>query len=49
MNIQYGNMLIEKIMTNAKKIAGGLHPPAEPEIMMKLFPNIDYHYLTNTC
>ena len=41
-NIQYGNMLIEKIMTNAKKIAGGLQPTAEPENMMKRFPNIDY-------
>ena len=40
-NIQYGNMLIEKIMTNAKKIAGGLQPTAEPKNIMKRFPNID--------
>ena len=41
-NIQYGNMLIEKIKTNAKKIAGGLQPTAEPENVMGRFPNIDF-------
>ena len=41
-NIQYGNMLIENITTDAKKIAGGLQPTAEPENVMKRFPNIDF-------
>ena len=41
-NIQYGNSLMEKISTTAKRIAGGLQPTAEPKNMFKRFSNIDY-------
>ena len=41
-NIQYGNMLVEKISTSAKKIAGGLQPTGEPKQMLTRFPNVDF-------
>jgi len=41
-NIQYGNMLVEKIFTPAKKIAGGLQPTGDPKHMPIRFPNIDF-------
>ena len=41
-NIQYGNILVEKIFTSSKKIAGGLQPTGEPEHMPIRFPNIDF-------
>ena len=41
-NIQYGNMLVEKIFTSAKKIAGGLQPTGEPKQMLTRFPNVDF-------
>ena len=41
-NIQYGNMLVEKIFTSAKKIAGGLQPTGDPKHMPIRFPNIDF-------
>tara|TARA_Y100000310_G_scaffold165155_1_gene164912 strand:+ start:8439 stop:9923 length:1485 start_codon:yes stop_codon:yes gene_type:complete len=41
-NIQYGNMLVEKIFTSAKKIAGGLQPTGDPKHIPIRFPNIDF-------
>ena len=41
-NIQYGDMLVEKISTSAKKIAGGLQPTGEPKQMLTRFPNVDF-------
>jgi len=41
-NIQYGNMLVEKISTSSKKIAGGLQPTGDPKHMPTRFPNIDF-------
>ena len=41
-NIQYGNMLVEKIFTSSKKIAGGLQPTGEPKQMLTRFPNVDF-------
>lgn len=41
-NIQYGHELLKKIKTDAIKIAGGLQPTAEPEIMYEKFPIVNY-------
>lgn len=41
-NIQYGHELLKKIKTGAVKIAGGLQPTAEPQIMFEKFPVVDY-------
>ena len=41
-NIQYGNMLVEKIFTSAKKIAGGLQPTGDPKHIPIRFPKIDF-------
>ena len=35
-------MLVEKISTSAKKIAGGLQPTGEPKQMLTRFPNVDF-------
>ena len=41
-NIQYGNILVEKIFTSSKKIAGGLQPTGDPKHIPIRFPNIDF-------
>ena len=47
-NIQYGNMLVEKISTSAKKIAGGLQPTGEPKQMLTRFPNVDFFIMAES-
>ena len=41
-NIQYGDLLVGKINTTAKRIAGGLQPTADPEGAASRFSNIDF-------
>ena len=41
-NIQYGDLLVGKINTTAKRIAGGLQPTADPEGAVSRFSNIDF-------
>ena len=40
-NIQYYDELLSKVSTSAVRIAGGLQPTAEPELIFDKFPNID--------
>lgn len=41
-NIQYGYQLIKKIKTSAILVTGGLQVTADPELMYKNFPDVNY-------